>query len=562
MRPTFRKLEVKDLGNLEKLVADNIEGIEPGLRIVDSHLLLGQSAIDLVAIDARESLVLVALDFTADEGLLLRGMDACSWCLEYPDTLRRLYPAANVSSMRPPRILFVVERLTDAFVRRIKQLSFLEIDCLEFRHLEVNGASAVYFDLVERFRRAVPGEATDDGESSITAPLWTPKPAVAEPPIAERPWPPTAPPKAVRPAAAPAATVAPAPFVGLGPAPASAGVVPAAPAASAPLETRMAELFAKPSAIEMETGGDATEKVHADAEVVDVKAVTEEAALRFESPDGTARQEQSKAPSVSARVAANPEWQALLSQLGVAMPAPTGKAPAGKAPASDAPTGKAPAGKAPASAAPTGKALPTNAPTVKVESTERVAEVRTEVAMETKAAAVEQAPTTIEPAPATIDAAPATTTPPDATKPSADKVVEPIGGRTYFFSLAAKGASPTDAQAPKPAAPPATPAAPATATASPAQRITGPAQRIPASTQPTVAPAQPRPAAPAQPPAAPAVPTTVPAPQPAAAAAPKVEAAKPAEVVANRPELEALNFPKDGLSRQWLEFLNQLGGAK
>src|SRR2546422_9292145 len=126
MRPTFKRLEVKDLGNLEKLVAENIEGIEPGLRVIDSRLVLGQAAIDLVALDARESLVLVALDFLADEGLLLRAMDAYSWCLEYPDALRRLYPMANVLPTRPPRILFIVERLTDAFVRRIKHLSFLE----------------------------------------------------------------------------------------------------------------------------------------------------------------------------------------------------------------------------------------------------------------------------------------------------------------------------------------------------------------------------------------------------------------------------------------------------
>src|SRR2546430_1522604 len=68
MRPTFKRLEVKDLGNLEKLVADNIEGIEPGLRVVDSRLVLGQAAIDLVALDASESLVLIALGFMAYEG--------------------------------------------------------------------------------------------------------------------------------------------------------------------------------------------------------------------------------------------------------------------------------------------------------------------------------------------------------------------------------------------------------------------------------------------------------------------------------------------------------------
>src|SRR5438552_7530792 len=155
MKPTFKKLEVPDLSNLEKLVAENIEGIEPGLRVIDARLCLGQAAIDLVALDAREALVLVALDFAADGGLLRRVMAAYSWCREYPDTLRRLYPMANVSATRPPRILFIVERVTDSFLRRIKQLSFLEIDCLEFRHLEVNGASVVYFDHVERLRKPV-----------------------------------------------------------------------------------------------------------------------------------------------------------------------------------------------------------------------------------------------------------------------------------------------------------------------------------------------------------------------------------------------------------------------
>src|SRR3989442_9955484 len=176
MRPTFRKLEVKDIGSLEQLVAENVEGIEPGLKVVDSRLLLGQAAIDLVGLDLKGSLVLIALDFSAHEGLLLRVMDAYSWCLEYPDTIRRLYPMAQVSPSRPPRILFIVERLTDSFVRRIKQLSFLEIDCIEFRHLEVNGASALYFDLVQRLRRAdatrEPPEQLDSRSAQARPTRW------------------------------------------------------------------------------------------------------------------------------------------------------------------------------------------------------------------------------------------------------------------------------------------------------------------------------------------------------------------------------------------------------
>jgi len=158
MKLTFKKLEVVDLGDLQQLVADNVEGIEPGLTVIDSRVLLGQAAIDLVGIDARGSLVLMALGHAADEGLLLRVMDAYSWCVEYQDTIRRLYPMAQLSESQPPRILFIVgERPTDAFVRRIKQLTSAEIDCFKWCHLEVNGVSALYFDPVERLRRVPAG---------------------------------------------------------------------------------------------------------------------------------------------------------------------------------------------------------------------------------------------------------------------------------------------------------------------------------------------------------------------------------------------------------------------
>ncbi len=277
MSPTFKRLEVKDLGDLEKLVTENIGGIERGLRVIDSRLILGQVTIDLVALDAGGSLVLVALDFTADKGLLLRVMDASSWCLEYPDALRQLYPTAHVSLTRPPRMLCIVERLTDTFVRRIKHLSFLEIDCLEFRHLEVNGASAVYFDLVERLPREAPEGPAHDNERVIT----------------------TAP-------------------VAFEPGPAIEAVAPAIPELGALLE-----LFAEPIAAEMacaaemptEEGATPEAPGGTKSEVVSAEAVAEEPALQFGSVDATA----------------NPEglalWHALLSQLGIELTERTAQAP-------------------------------------------------------------------------------------------------------------------------------------------------------------------------------------------------------------------------------------------
>jgi ribonuclease E len=104
-------------------------------------------------------------------------------------------------------------------------------------------------------------------------------------------------------------------------------------------------------------------------------------------------------------------------------------------------------------------------------------------------------------------------------KPPEKVVPPPSGGRTYFFAQASKAPAPSEAA---PAAAP---------------KVEAPAAR---AAVPVVAPAPAPAAAPAQP-----------------APAPKVEDPAPA-----RPEIDGLDLPKDGLSRQWLEFLNQLGAAK
>src|SRR5882762_3033184 len=153
MRLVVKKLEIVDLGQLQSLVIEHLDGIESGLTVLDSRVLLGHATIDTVALDAEGALVLITAGFTADEEMLLKAVEAYSWCLEYPDAIRRLYPSVEISAARPPRLMFVVERLPDAFHRKIKQLGFSEVDCVEFRYLDVSGTPVAYFDTIARLRR-------------------------------------------------------------------------------------------------------------------------------------------------------------------------------------------------------------------------------------------------------------------------------------------------------------------------------------------------------------------------------------------------------------------------
>src|SRR5262249_57910818 len=121
MRLVVRKLEIPDLGQLQSLVIEHLDSIEPGLTVLDSRLLLGHANVDIVALDAEGGLVLVTAGFTADEAMLLKAAEAYSWRLEDPDAIRPLYPSADVSPARPPRLMFIAAPLPATFHRKTTQ---------------------------------------------------------------------------------------------------------------------------------------------------------------------------------------------------------------------------------------------------------------------------------------------------------------------------------------------------------------------------------------------------------------------------------------------------------
>jgi hypothetical protein len=169
MKVAVRKLRIDDVAKLQSLVVEHFDTIEPGLTVLDARLLLGHATIDVIGVDAKGALVLVAVGFTANEEMLLKAVEAYSWCLEYPEALVRLYPSCQVSEDRPPRLLFVVERMPDAFHRKIKQMGFPEVDCVEFRHLEFDGVPTVYFESLLCLRRNISPAASRVAEPDLPA---------------------------------------------------------------------------------------------------------------------------------------------------------------------------------------------------------------------------------------------------------------------------------------------------------------------------------------------------------------------------------------------------------
>src|SRR5919198_1319729 len=149
MKLTFRKHEVKDLSQLQALVAENAEAVEPEFRVLSTTVNFGRSTVELVGLDRHNTPALIALGFTGDDTMLFRIVEAYAWSLEYPESVRRLMPGGTGAGGWPPRVVFIAERLPESFLRKIRLLAFPAVNCFEYRCVEVNNATGFYLDPVD-----------------------------------------------------------------------------------------------------------------------------------------------------------------------------------------------------------------------------------------------------------------------------------------------------------------------------------------------------------------------------------------------------------------------------
>jgi hypothetical protein len=183
MRPEFRSFKLEDAKELQELVADAVPSIEPGLRLLEKQVTLGSSTIDLVTLDAEEVLTLVAVGFEADDEMMLRALEAYSWCQDSPDQVVQRFPVLRPSA--PPRVIFIAERIPQGFLRKMRHLRFDRVDCLEFRF-------GLQFSQVQeanpaRVVPAPPPIAAPVREVPMTEPPPPPAPAPVAPPHLDPP---------------------------------------------------------------------------------------------------------------------------------------------------------------------------------------------------------------------------------------------------------------------------------------------------------------------------------------------------------------------------------------
>ena len=149
MSLSIRPLALTDREELAALVEANLPALEGGLSILERRFPAGQVPVDLVAVDARERLVLLILGSGSNPAMLLQGLEAYAWCRENGALLGRLLPSARIDPVVPPRLFLLAPRFSDGLRRTARYLGPVSPVLVECRCLEVNGERGICFEPVE-----------------------------------------------------------------------------------------------------------------------------------------------------------------------------------------------------------------------------------------------------------------------------------------------------------------------------------------------------------------------------------------------------------------------------
>lgn len=139
----------RDREELASLVEANLSRLEAGLALLDRRFPAGQVPVDLVALDARETLVLCLVGSGSNPAMLVQALEAYGWCRENGALLGRLFPHARINTTVPPRLFLLAPRFSDSVRRTARYLGPVSPVLVECRCLDVDGVRGICFEPME-----------------------------------------------------------------------------------------------------------------------------------------------------------------------------------------------------------------------------------------------------------------------------------------------------------------------------------------------------------------------------------------------------------------------------
>lgn len=109
--------------DLEELIRQNSDNIEPGLRFVDHQRKAGRGPYDVLMVDSGKALVVAELKVVEDDSMLTQGIDYYDYIASNIDGISHAYNKFNIDPSQEPRLLLIAPSFSISLINRCKWLS-------------------------------------------------------------------------------------------------------------------------------------------------------------------------------------------------------------------------------------------------------------------------------------------------------------------------------------------------------------------------------------------------------------------------------------------------------
>ena len=128
------------------VLSSNAGVLEEGLRAIDTGVPCEiAGAIDVVGIDRRNQLVLIDVDASGSDGLLLRGTCHVDWFIRNAQIVRRMYAAHPIDFSSEPRLFLVGPRFSPVFRCAVQRITCLRITCVTYSLVTLPNGAGIFF---------------------------------------------------------------------------------------------------------------------------------------------------------------------------------------------------------------------------------------------------------------------------------------------------------------------------------------------------------------------------------------------------------------------------------
>ncbi len=131
-----KAISLAERDELEPMLVQCPDSIEQGLRVIAHQFQTDSGPLDILAVDAEATLVVIELKNEAVDSHLDQGLRYYDWCRQNTPWISQVYKNSfNIDQNFPPRLMLVAPSFTDN-VKRIAKYVNVELHLIEYHAFE------------------------------------------------------------------------------------------------------------------------------------------------------------------------------------------------------------------------------------------------------------------------------------------------------------------------------------------------------------------------------------------------------------------------------------------